>query len=433
MSLFKNGDIIETIEGNKIKIDKYLASGGQGDVYQVTYKGKSKALKWYKTFGNDSKSFYANLKANVLSGAPDKIFLWPEAITKVVNNSFGYVMDLRPQGFYELSEFIIGKNARFPSFKAAVETCLKIVSAFRILHNKGYSYQDINDGNFFINPQTADVLICDNDNVAPNGKNMGIIGKPRYMAPEIVIGKGKVLPNTQSDRFSLAVVLFILLCNNHPLEGKAWASIPCMTAELSEKIYGSNAVFIYDSNDKSNEPIKTIHRNVIARWKFMPSYIKDAFLKAFSQDAIKNPNKRLRELDWLKVLTRFKSEIVKCQCGNEIFIEDAKDTKCDNCGSVYHIKNKFKLPNYSITISKGTWVYRCQLGVCNDNEALNPVLHVVIQKSGDDFVYRIQNVTNLTLRALTPSGKQKAVQPNEVIPIISGIKIYAYDSEIEII
>ena len=49
------------------------------------------------------------------------------------------------------------------------------------------------------------------------------------------------------------------------------------------------------------------------------------------------------------------------------------------------------------------------------------------------FVYRIQNVTNLTLRALTPSGKQKAVQPNEVIPIISGIKIYAYDSEIEII
>ena len=30
----------------------------------------------------------------------------------------------------------------------------------------GYSYQDLNDGNFFINPQSGDVLICDNDNVA---------------------------------------------------------------------------------------------------------------------------------------------------------------------------------------------------------------------------------------------------------------------------
>lgn len=48
MSLFKSGDIIETIEGNKIKIDKYLASGGQGDVYQVTYKNKSKALNGIK-------------------------------------------------------------------------------------------------------------------------------------------------------------------------------------------------------------------------------------------------------------------------------------------------------------------------------------------------------------------------------------------------
>ena len=28
------------------------------------------------------------------------------------------------------------------------------------------SYQDLNDGNFFIDPQTGKVLICDNDNVA---------------------------------------------------------------------------------------------------------------------------------------------------------------------------------------------------------------------------------------------------------------------------
>lgn len=32
-------------------------------------------------------------------------------------------------------------------------------------------------------------MICDNDNVAPYGENLGIAGKCRYMAPEVVIGK----------------------------------------------------------------------------------------------------------------------------------------------------------------------------------------------------------------------------------------------------
>ena len=79
---------------------------------------------------------------------------------------------------------------------------MNIVTAFRILHNRGYSYQDLNDKNFFVNPQTGDVKIADNDNVAPFGKNMGIMGKPRYIAPEVVVGEN--LPNTASDRYSLA-------------------------------------------------------------------------------------------------------------------------------------------------------------------------------------------------------------------------------------
>ena len=36
-----------------------------------------------------------------------------------------------------------------------------------------------------IHPETGDVLICDNDNVAPEGVTSGILGKARYMAPEL--------------------------------------------------------------------------------------------------------------------------------------------------------------------------------------------------------------------------------------------------------
>ena len=62
----------------------------------------------------------------------------------------------------------------------------------------------MNDGNFFINPNNGKVLICDNENVAPNGTDTGILGKPRYMAPEIVLGKK--MPDNLTDRFSMSAV-----------------------------------------------------------------------------------------------------------------------------------------------------------------------------------------------------------------------------------
>ena len=428
MALFEPGKVIKTDFGAPIKIVKYLASGGQGDVYIVEYGGKKKALKWYKNSGKDPAAFYENLKRNVDQGSPDKAFLWPDAVTEKAEGSFGYIMDLRPEGYHELSEFMLARDVKFSSFKAAVEACIKTVSAFRILHNNGYSYQDLNDGNFFINPKTGDVLICDNDNVAPNGTSMGVIGKPRYMAPEIVTGDA--LPNSQTDRFSLAVILFLILCMNHPLEGKK-SLVPCLTPKEAEKLYGSEALFICDPTDKSNAPVKNIHTNVIARWGFMPDYIKEAFLKAFSQQAIKEPGRRLKELDWLKVLVRFRSDIVKHDCGNEVFIKDASTTRCDGCGKPLTISHVIKLPDYSITAAKGSRVYRCQLGICNADQALTPVA-LVVAKPDNPNVLGLKNMTANILKAVTPSGKAKQVQPQEVVPFKAGIVIEAYDSKIEL-
>ena len=116
MAVFEPGKIIKTDFGAPIKILKYLASGGQGDVYVVEYGGKKKALKWYKNAGKDPDAFYSNLKRNADKGAPDSAFLWPEAVTEKTDGSFGYIMDLRPEGYHELSEFMLARDVKFPSF-----------------------------------------------------------------------------------------------------------------------------------------------------------------------------------------------------------------------------------------------------------------------------------------------------------------------------
>ena len=431
MAVFEPGKVIKTHFGEPITIDSYIAGGGQGDVYKVTYGGEKKALKWYKPGAlKDPDAFYDNLKKNTEKGSPDQAFLWPEAVTEKTEGSFGYIMGLRPDGYNELTNVLVTSGGGgFSSFKAVVEAGIKIVSAFRILHVRGYSYQDMNSGNFFINPKSGDVLICDNDNVAPNGTYTGIVGTPQYMAPEIVMGQAK--PDTHTDEFSLAVVLFMLLCASHPLEGEHWV-VPCLTPDIEKRLYGSDALFIFDPDDPSNRPVKGVHNNVLRRWDFLPRYLKDVFIDAFSHEAIANPNKRVKELNWLKALVRFQSDIVRCPaCGNEIFITDASSTCCDRCNELYEVQHTLKLYEYSVTAAKNTRIYKCQLGVCNADEALTPV-GLVVAKPDNPKILGFRNMSKTVMLGTTPSGKVNQVQHGEVIPLKTGIHIQVFDGTIDI-
>lgn len=209
MSDFERGKKIAVVGGGELQIIEKLGEGGQGTVYKANFNGKELALKWY--FGNKLKNkvaFYENIKNNIEKGAPTDNFLWPLRITEHEDDSFGYLMELRPHEYVDFSRFLLVKE-KFTSIGAIINAALQITTAFRALHSQGFSYQDLNDGNFFVNPKTGDVLICDNDNVAPYGKNLGIAGKCRYMAPEVVMNKK--VPDLHTDRFSLAVVLYLLL------------------------------------------------------------------------------------------------------------------------------------------------------------------------------------------------------------------------------
>ena len=102
MEPFAPGKIIPTCSGIPAKVVKYLAEGGQGAVYVVEYGGEKKAMKWYKDGAlKNSDLFYKNLVKNAEKGSPDPAFLWPITATEQGDGSFGYIMDLRAEGYYE--------------------------------------------------------------------------------------------------------------------------------------------------------------------------------------------------------------------------------------------------------------------------------------------------------------------------------------------
>ena len=148
---------VDLVSGDHATVVKELGRGGQGVVYLVDVKGTQMALKWYSKPPADADDFYKNRQRNIHDGAPSEAFIWPLDLSVKNNGCFGYVMRLRPEGYEEFGRFLLAK-ARFKSFDAMFTAAMKICDGFKNLHRVGCSYQDLNDGNFFISPETGDEI-----------------------------------------------------------------------------------------------------------------------------------------------------------------------------------------------------------------------------------------------------------------------------------
>lgn len=416
--LLKENTVIGTMLGGSVRIISRLGGGGQGDVYQVIYKGEKKALKWYRADRiYDLPHFVENLKRNIMNGRPTSDYLWPLDLTDVYEGNFGYVMDLCPDGFYEASEFIKG-NVSFVSMRRKVDACLNIISAFRVLHAHGYSYKDINAGNFFISPTTGKVYICDNDNVAINGMKMGVLGTLNYMAPEIVLRKG--FPDRYSDRHSLAVLLFYMLYGPHPLEG-ARSVNTVLDDNLKRSLFGSEALFVMDPFDHSNAPDPLGQPGLLESWNQTPEHIRGLFTRAFSQSSLRNPKSRPLETDWLLEFAQFRSEIIPCACGNEVCLEHGKPVRCEKCSREVRAPYVAEVRGRIIPVSLDMRILRCQLGHPRPTEALDIVAWVVGSLNNPNLM-GMRNMGSMTWTDCTrSSGESFQMKRNEVWQIEDGI------------
>ena len=403
----KAGTKVNLTNGASCTVVKELGRGGQGIVYLVDLSGMQMALKWYISAPDDA--FYRNLQNNINNGAPSNAFIWPEYLSKKENGSYGYVMRLRPNNYYEFGNFLLAKK-HFKSFQAMLAAAMKICNGFMMLHRHGLSYQDLNDGNFFIDPDTGDVLICDNDNVVPQGEKSGIMGKARYMAPEVVAGG---TPDKYSDRFSLSVILFLLFFCNHPFEGARVVKCPCMTEKFEKKFYGSEAVFIYDSQRSDNRPVAGIHINVIRRWPVFPPILKETFAMEFSKDRLENPSKRLIEQEWQKIISKIRDTLIPCPiCGEETFYNEGQ--QCMNCSRSIRISRYLSIGDRKVYLSKGS-----RLFVDKDNTPDGEV----VSNPRDPSMLLVRNLSKEVWAVETATGKSKIVRPQDLMPVFNGIKI----------
>lgn len=423
-----------TINDKIYKVISFLGDGGQGIVYLVSDGVNQQALKIYKE--EPSSDFIYNLKNNIRKGSPSESFLWPKELIDFNDGVYGYLMDVRGNEYLSFRNFINGA-VKFKSKTIFLNWCIELVKAFKDLHSMGYSYQDLNEGAFFLNPNNGKLLICDNDNITADKYNLGILGVPGYMAPEVFTERidpdtnNKYMPDIHTDRYSLAVILFNALCKGDPFCGECLKKYTPWSEEAEKEVYGFNPVYVYSNVDTSNRPIRGYHTAVLKNYPSLPSYIKDAFHKTFVDGLKDRENSRTTELEWITLLCKYRDELIYCNCGEEYiygFSEKSKNTSCPNCQKKTGTFTYLHIGKHNIVLEPGKNLYKVHIDKYSSEYNI-PVATVITNPNNPSLWGIRLNLDNDVL-IKDKSGVEKTIAKDGVIPILSNLKIKFNESAI---
>ncbi len=319
------GQAFTTTSGRRGTVGRHLGAGGQGGVYEVYLDGMTFALKWYHPhYTAIDTTLRTRLERSVQRGAPTGDFLWPMDLVDIPGSgSFGYVMPLRSGGFVSIRDLIVPPPKRLElSLPQRATVCLQLANSFLALHANGFCYQDINFGNIFIDPQSARVLICDNDNVNIDGSDASIYGTRKFMAPEVV--RRETLPNSRTDLFSMSVLFFYTMFSWHPLDGRREAETQVLDAAAEMRLYGTDPLFLFDPNDVANGPVEGLHDAIVARWESLNEALRALFVRAFTE-GLRDPAGRVLETEWRGPLRGVIDATFACpNCGFEHVADPAR-------------------------------------------------------------------------------------------------------------
>lgn len=420
--MLRKGTKLQSINGIAYTVVEMLGSGGQGEVYRVSSPNGDEALKWYykQTSSEEQKNTIMNL---VQEGAPSDNFLWPKDFLVADDGTFGYIMDLRPREYKNIPDLLNRKTE--PSFEKLILAVFNMVTEYETLHKRGYSYKDVSDQNVFFNPDTGEVLICDNDNVSGNGvADSGVYGTMRFMAPEIV--RGEAMPSRYTDLYSLAVLMFCMLFIGHPLDGMNEARIHALDDKANIALYGTHPVFIYDPSNAENRPVPGIHDNPMIYWESVyPRFLKERFVKAFT-DGLAIPQERIVEKQWKDTMVKLLDSIMICpNCGAEVFFDEKREEAGENhicwgCQTVLSAPPQIKIGKHRILLNKNSKIKSHHL---NNDYDLSTDVASVSQNPNNPAQWGLRNDSNDTWTYIRPDGTQSMLPPGRTAAFVVGAKI----------
>lgn len=329
--------------------------------------------------------------------------------------------------------------------------CIKISRAVRRMHAAGLAHSDLSFNNVLIDPVSGRATIIDIDGLVVPGKfPPDVLGTPDFIAPEVMASKhlpktdpNRKLPNVQTDRHALAVMIYMYLLYRHPLRGgKIHDTDPQKDEELS---MGLKALFVEHPTDKSNRPKLNQVKATHLPWADVSKipytitgpYLKALFDKAFI-DGLHNPSVRPTADEWEQALIKTVDLMQPCQnrnCEQKWFVFD-NSTKpcCPFCGTQYRGQlpllnlyyspkpGNFRPENHRLMVYSGQNIYQWHV---NRNVFPNEKLTAEQAKPVADFHFHQGKwiLINRKLTSMKDVTEDKEVSIGSSVDLTDGKKI----------
>lgn len=419
--LNKNDSISSNM--HRYEVISEIGTGGQGNVYKVRGNEGEYALKWYNKTASTPEQYEA-IQLLIEKGSPSEKFIWPIELCEGESlNHFGYIMPLIDTSKYtKMSQYFAGE-IKVKRFEVLIDACIRLAHGFNELHLSGLCYRDISFGNLFVDFETGDICICDNDNVTfDNLKGTDEIwGTSGFMAPEIV--RGESAPSSQTDLFSLAVVIFRMLNLQHPLQGQREYEIEIADIESERMLYGTNPVFIYDPIDATNRPVPGYKDIAEAYWPYYPEDIKTFFTEAFTV-GLHDPHQRIRESIWIKALSQLRGQVTYCyHCEHQIFYDKNMVKQTSKCPKCHHtikiLPLRMKVENQIIMLNHDSVIYKNQIDPSSIMAYDVKVARIEIHPKHPS-VWGLRNLSSDIWTYTTAQEEIREISKNGVVPIRAG-------------
>ncbi|WP_162602463.1 protein kinase domain-containing protein [Nocardioides daejeonensis] len=402
-------------------VTSLIGQGGQGYVYLVQQQtGRQLALKWYRP-ESASLDQHREIQTLVEFGTPHNRFLWPLSVARVPGDpGFGYVMELRDRRYLELSWLLANRrpdgSPLSVSFAATINLCRQLAFSFLQLHAGGLCYRDISFGNVFFEPDSGDVLICDNDNVGIDNGTGRVLGTPFFMAPEVVADQTfRTLPNTDTDRHSLAVLMFYVLFMGHPLEG-ALTEGGLRDQPWLLQHFGTDPVFCMDPERTDNRPSAIVQNY----WNLYPGFLRELFVEAFGP-GLREPSRRVTEGQWIKAMDRLADAMVRCACGTTAFWDASEPARfCRNCGAPVVPAYVVRIGRRRVAVSEVAAIRADHLVPGGDDPQALATFH---RHPQDPYRWGVCNRTGQTWTATYPGGSSVTLGPGMTTDLTDGLML----------
>ncbi len=231
--------------------------------------------------------------------------VWPPlgVVTPVYRPAFYFTDRFGTRQEKEVKWFTGGKASRFVppeeqgTLLGRLQVAVRLARAIRRMHFAGLAHSDLSNKNVLIDPKGGDACVIDIDSlVVPGIAPPSVLGTPGYIAPEVLAGSAQ--PSIATDRHALAVLLYQLLLQRHPLQGKKVHS--ARSAEEDETLsMGARALFVEHPTDRSNPPV----RPITVPYTRLGPHLAPLVEKSFVQ-GLHAPSRRPDAAEWERALYR---------------------------------------------------------------------------------------------------------------------------------